>query len=179
MSSGKDFIPYSLSAFAEWMRICAARLPGLAVKLIQTPANFNAKLQKKQLTDFVGEVVNRSTTQKSVYIQPDGELLCIVAPDESGLSPRTASPELTLRTAPNYTLEIEFRKMRRNALRVETRQKGGNWTIAAILTTSPTIINVFPLSPGDAEQIEVRGVFLEKNRIFGNYSPTYNAVIQP
>src|SRR5687768_2611877 len=106
MSPGKDFIPYSLSVVADWMGNFAARLPGFAMKLTQTPANLNAKLQKKQLTAFVGEVVSRSTAQKSVYIQTDGELLCIVAPDESGLSPKTASLELTLRTAPNYTLEI-------------------------------------------------------------------------
>ena len=222
MSPGKYLIPYSLSAFAEWMGIFAAQLPALAAKygvvaagnLPQTQANFNAKLPEKQLTDFVAEVVNgtpaRSApndpfrelpsrslvaletglkkrirkiggslkTQKSVFIQADGELLCIVAPDEVQLSPETTAPELKLRTVPNYALDIEFRKMGMDALRVETRQKGGNWQLAAILTTSPATINVVPLSDGDAEQIEVRGVFLEKNQIFGNYSPIYMTLIQ-
>ncbi len=187
MSPGKDFIPYSLSAVAGLMRIFAAQLPDLAakygvaaVKSTRTQAIFNAKLQEKQLTDFVGEIVRESTAQKSVYIQNDGELLCINAPDETCLSHEVTAPELNLRTAPNYKLEIEFRKMGMEIqLRVETKQKGGDWQLATIITKSPATINIIPLAPGEAEQIEVRGVFLEKNLIFGNYSPTYNAVVQP
>lgn len=229
----KDFIPNTWSAFAEWMDNFAAQLPGLAAKYGVLPAKvtavgvdngwvqywvqakFNAKLQEKQLTDFIENVVNGSLgkpipnapvwelppdppaavqtgikkrvreiaasikAQKSIYTEADGELLGIIAPDEAGLSPDDAAPQLKLRPIANYALEIEFRKFGMDALRVETKQKGGDWKLAAILTTSPATVSVIPLAPGDAEQIEARGVFLEKNEIYGNYSPTYNAVIQP
>lgn len=229
----KDFIPTGWSAFAEWIENFATHLPALATKygisatkVTQTTtdnawvqywvqAKFNAKLQEKQLNDFVDAVVNGELgkpngdtpvwelpadpptdvdtgikkrvreiaaeikAQKSIYTEADGELLGIVAPSEGDPVAETTAPELKLRTTPNYTIEIEFRRYGMDALRVETKQKAGNWTLAAILTTSPATINVVPLSPGDAEQIEVRAIFLQKNQIFGNYSNTYNAVIQP
>ena len=117
--------------------------------------------------------------QKSIYTQSDGELLGIVAPDEAGLSPETTAPDVKFHTMPNFALEAEFRKYGLDALRVEFRHKGGNWQLAAILTSSPGVFNVIPNEPGSAEQIEIRAIFIEKNQNFGNYSPIYTAIIQP
>lgn len=138
------------------------------------PADVDTGIKKR-----VREIAAEIKAQKSIYTESDGELLGIVAPDQSDPAAETTAPELKLRTEPNYTLEVEFRKFGMDALRVETRQKNGNWTLAAILTSSPATINVIPLSPGDAEQIEVRAIFLQKNKTFGNYSNTYNAIIKP
>ena len=121
----------------------------------------------------------RQIKANPVYTTADGELLGIIGIEEAGLSPETAAPELKLRSLPNYNTEADFRKNGMDALRIESRHKGGQWQLAAILTNSPGTFNVIPQTAGDAEQIEIRAVFLLKNQLFGNYSPTYNVVIEP
>ncbi len=117
--------------------------------------------------------------QKSIYTEADGQLLGIIPPDEAGLSPDTAQPELKLRTLPNYGIETDFRKYGLAALRVEARKKGGDWELAATLTSSPGMFNIIPTNAGEAEQVEIRAIFQEKNQNFGVYSPIYTVVIQP
>lgn len=117
--------------------------------------------------------------QKSIYTQADGELLGIVAPDEGGLAPEDTAPELKLFSMPNFALEVEFRKFGLDGLRVEYRYKNGTWKLAATLMSSPGVFNIEPTTPGNAEQIEIRAIFLEKNQPYGSFSPIYTAVIQP
>ena len=121
----------------------------------------------------------RQIKANPIYTSADGELLGIIYPEEANLSPETTAPELKCRPTSNFTVDIEFRKYSFDALRIELKHKGGAWQLAAILTTSPGVFNAIPTSPGDAEQIEVRGIFLMKNQPFGIYSPIYTTVIQP
>jgi len=137
------------------------------------PANIGTGLKKKL------RALARQIKANPLYTKSDGEVLGIISPDEAGLSPADTAPQFTVRSLPNYAVETDFRKYGTDALRVEFRHKGGNWILAAILTSSPGVFNIVPSVSGDAEQIEVRGIFLLKNQPFGNYSPTYNVVIQP
>lgn len=109
--------------------------------------------------------------QKSIYTPSDGELLGIFSPNEAGLSPDTTVPELKLHPMPNFALEADFRKYDLDALRVEFRHKGGAWQLAAILTSSSGVFNVVPNDPGNAEQIEIRAIFIEKNQPYGIFLP--------
>lgn len=122
--------------------------------------------------------IARQIKANPVYTKADGELLGIATPEEAGVSPEETTPELKLRSLANFAVEVEFRKYGFDALRVEFRHRGGGWTLAAILTTSPGVFNIVPENAGTAEQIEVRAVYLLKNQPFGNFSPTYNALIQ-
>jgi hypothetical protein len=121
----------------------------------------------------------RQIKAKPAYTVADGALLGIISPEEATLSPETTAPELKCRPMSNFAVEIEFRKYGFDALRVELKHKSGAWQLASILTTSPGVFNAIPQTPGDAEQIEVRGIFLMKNQPFGIYSPIYTTVIQP
>ena len=125
------------------------------------------------------EIAAGIKAQKSIYTQADGELLGIVTPEESGLDPINTAPELKLRSMPNFALEADFRKYGMDMIHIESRYKNGNWQLVATLTSSPGVFNVIPSTPGNAEQIEIRAIFYEKNQPFGNYSPIYTAVIQP
>lgn len=127
----------------------------------------------------IREIAAGIKAQKSIYTQADGELLGIISPEESGRLAEDYTPELRLRSMSNFAVEVDFRKYGLDALRVEYRRKNGVWQSAAIFTNSPGIFNVVPNVAGDAEQIEVRAVFIVKNQIFGNYSPSYTIVIQP
>ncbi|MCW5959312.1 MAG: hypothetical protein KIS76_04065 [Pyrinomonadaceae bacterium] len=77
-------------------------------------------------------------------------------------------------TMPNDNMEVDFR--RSDAVRVEFKKKGGTWTPGAILTSSPGTFSIIPESPGDAENLEIRAIFLQKNQPFGDYSPIYSVV---
>ena len=230
---GKDFIPQTWSAFADWSENFNTYLPDLAAKygikttiLTQTAADNNwvkywvqakvaAKAQEKQLTDYTDEIANGALNapapkeptwtmppnpppevapgvkkrfreiaggikaQKSIYTQADGELLGIITPGESGLAPENTAPVLKLMSLPNFALEAEFRKYGMDGLRVEFRYKNGSWKLAATLMTSPGVFNIEPTTPGNAEQIEIRAIFLEKNQPFGSFSPIYTTIIQP
>lgn len=127
----------------------------------------------------IREIAASIKAQKSIYTRADGELLGIVTPEEAGFNEMEFTPEVRLRSLSNYAVEADFRKYGLDALRIEYRHKNGNWQLAAILTSSPGVFNVVPTTFGNAEQIEVRAVFVVKNQIFGNYSPSYTIVIQP
>lgn len=137
------------------------------------PNNIQTGLKKKLRS------IARQIKANPIYTKADGTLLGIVSPEEAGLLPENTAPELKSRPLANYAVETDFRKYGFDALRVEFRHKGGQWILAAILTSSPGVFNVVPQTGGDAEQIEVRAVFLIKNQPFGNYSPIYTVVIQP
>jgi hypothetical protein len=61
----------------------------------------------------------------------------------------------------------------------EARHKGGEWTQAGFLLTSPGTFAVTPSPPGEAEQIEVRAFFIQKNNTVGNPSDAKAAFIAP
>lgn len=134
------------------------------------PTGVNARIR---------EVANFIKAQKSVYTVADGELLGIVTPEEAGKAEEDYQPDVKLTSEPNYNLEADFRLFGLDALRVEFRHKGGEWQTAATLTSSPGAFHINPTTPGNAEQIEIRAVFIEKNQPYGQYSPIYSVVIQP
>ena len=127
----------------------------------------------------IREVAATIKAQKSIYTTADGELLGIISPDEADRDPADFTPDLKLRSLANFAVEAQFRLLGLDALRVEFRHKGGDWQLAAILTSNPGVFSVAPQTAGNAEQIEVRAVYVEKNQNYGNFSPNYPVVIQP
>jgi len=129
--------------------------------------------------DRIREVANGIKAQKSIYTIPDGELLGIVTAEEAGKAENQYVPALTLDIEPNYNLEAFFRLHGTSALQVEYRFKGGEWKIAATLTSSPGMFNIIPATVGEAQTVEIRAIFIVKNKPFGQYSPIYSTVIKP
>jgi hypothetical protein len=131
------------------------------------------------INDRIREAANFIKSQKSIYSIADGELLGIVTAEEAGKAESDYIPALTLDFEPNYNLEAVFRLLVADALQVEYRFKGGDWIIAATLTSSPGTFNIVPTIPGEAQYVEIRAIFIVKNKPFGQYSPTYSTVIKP
>jgi hypothetical protein len=131
------------------------------------------------INDRIREVANFIKAQKSVYTIADGELLGIVTAQEAGKPENEYVPALSLDAEPNYNLEADFRLYGLDALQVEYRFKGGDWKIAATLTRSPGNFNIIPTTPGEAQTVEIRAVFIVNNKPFGQYSPIYSTVIKP
>jgi hypothetical protein len=131
------------------------------------------------INDRIREVANGIKAQKSIYTIADGELLGIVTAEEAGKPESEYIPALTLEVEPNYNLDTDFRLQGTDALQVEYRLKGGDWKVAATLTRSPGRFNIVPTTPGEAQTVEIRAIFIEKNQPFGQYSPIYSTVIKP
>jgi hypothetical protein len=105
--------------------------------------------------------------------------LGIVKPDSDGIAPENLVPALANRSLPNFALETSFLKQGTDGLRIEYRQKGGNWQLATVALSSPVVYNITPQAAGTAEQIEIRAIYMEKNALVGQYSPSYTLVIAP
>ena len=128
----------------------------------------------------IREVINEIKSQKSLYAEADGELLGILSPEELEKSENDWTAELiNPRSLANYGVKTDFRKYGMDAVRVEVRHKGDDWMAIAFLTKSPGVFNVNPQTVGNAEQIELRAVYIKDNQPYGNYSPIYAITVAP
>ncbi|CAN5335820.1 hypothetical protein BH10ACI1_BH10ACI1_16200 [soil metagenome] len=114
-----------------------------------------------------------------VYTKADGELLGIVSTPATPPNLIGLTADFKVRTLANFDLEITFVKQGTNGIRLEIRHKGGAWMFVMGLSNSPGIIHVNPQVAGEAEQIEMRGILVEKDQPVGNYSDTKTAFIAP
>jgi hypothetical protein len=131
------------------------------------------------INDRIREVANGIKAQKSIYTIPDGEVLGIVTAEEAGKPESAYIPALKLESEPNYNIDTDFRLQGTDALQVEYRFKGGDWMVAATLTRSPGTFNIVPTTPGEAQSVEIRAIFIVDSKPFGQYSPIYSTVIKP
>lgn len=125
------------------------------------------------------EIANLIKNQKSIYTRSDGELLGIVATEETGKLESEYQPRLKLQTLTGYRLQAGFRKLGTDAVRFEVKRLAGEWARIADVPKSPADFLVPPNTPGAPEQIEVRAIFLKNYQPFGSYSPIYTATIAP
>lgn len=114
-----------------------------------------------------------------LYSQTDGELLRIVSQNGEPRPPSEITAEFKLRALANFSLEVTFTRQGQDAIHIEYRRKGGAWTLATTLTSSPGVFSIDPLVAGQSEQVEVRGILLKKNLPVGNFSDIKNAFIAP
>jgi hypothetical protein len=113
------------------------------------------------------------------YTDAIGKDLGIVKPDADGGSAENIVPALANRGVAGFGIETSFLKRGMDGLRLEYRHKGGSWQLATIALSSPVIYNITPQTPGFAEQLEIRAIYMKKNATFGQYSPSYTVVIAP
>lgn len=127
----------------------------------------------------IREIVAGIKAKRSVYTLADGELLGIVSPEEAGRNETDYTPTLKIAPLRDYHLSFEFRREGLDAVRFEVKRKGGEWRLLGDAAISPTDFLVTPTTPGDAEQIEIRAVFLKQYQPFGSWSPIYTTTIAP
>jgi hypothetical protein len=131
------------------------------------------------IKDRIREVAECIKSQTDVYTKADGALLGILTLEEAGWIEENYTPEVKFKQLSNYSLDVEFRKYGLDALRFEFRYKDSDWQFGGFLTKSPDTLKIAPRIFGCPEQIEIRAVFWDENRNFGNWSPIYRLVIVP
>lgn len=131
------------------------------------------------IKDRIREVVDCIKSQREIYTKYDGELLGILTPEESGMRESDYTPDVKFKQIGNYNLEVDFRKYGLDAIRFEYRYRNDEWRFGGFLTRSPDFLKIPPRIVGNAEQVEIRAVFWDENRNFGNWSPIYKLIIMP
>jgi hypothetical protein len=131
------------------------------------------------IKERIRELVECIKSQAHLYTKEDGSLLGVLTPEEAGWLEEDYTPDMKFKQLPNYSLEVDFRKFGMDAIRFEYRYIWGEWHVGGFLTKSPDVLKIPPRVVGSPEQIEIRAVFWDQNRNFGNWSPVYRLVIVP
>ena len=116
---------------------------------------------------------------KAVYSEADGELLGIVADEETKEAVENMTASFTLTTQAEFKLKADFKKNGMDGIRFEYRYIGGTWNPAGVLLTSGGKFTVPPTTPGVGQQVEIRGIYIKGNDDVGNFSPAVAAFIAP
>lgn len=129
--------------------------------------------------EFRTRALRRETVNSSNYAVADGLLLGFQRPEGAPGDLTELAPELALRTLADFSVEATFSKKGTDAVRFEFRRKGGEWQPLGDKASSPATLEIPPQTPGQAEQVEIRAIFLKKYAPVGNYSAIYAVVIAP
>lgn len=110
----------------------------------------------------------------SGYTLAIGEDLMIVG-NEAPPVPESISPALTIESRPGYVLRISGKMKGMSAVRVEWQAKGAaNFAMIGVFPTLPGEVTITPGTPGDPISGRIRAIFMQKNELFGDYSPEYS-----
>ena len=131
------------------------------------------------IKERIRELVVCIKSQAHLYSKEDGSLLGILTPEEAGWLEEDYTPDVKFKQLDDYRLEVDFRKFGMDAVRFEYRYIWGEWNFGGIFTKSPEVLKIPSRLHGAPEQIEIRAVFWDGNRNFGNWSPVYRLVIVP
>lgn len=114
----------------------------------------------------------------AAYAHADGNLLGIATPTGGPtIESIPSAVNFELETQAEFRVKVTFRKMGNDAVRVEYRRMAGSWQPAGVLLSSPGSFAIPPAEPGVAEQVEVRGVYLQGNEEVGGFSDVKQAFI--
>jgi hypothetical protein len=131
------------------------------------------------IKDRIRELAACIKSQAHIYSKEDGSLLGILTPEEAGWLEEDYTPDLKFEQLPDYALDVHFRKFGMDAIRLEYRYIWGEWCFGGFLTKSPDVLKIQPRLTGSPEQVEIRAVFWDGKRNFGNWSPVYRLLIAP
>ena len=131
------------------------------------------------IKERIRELVVCIKSQKHLYTKEDGSLLGILTPEESGWVEEDYTPDMKFRPLSNFRVEVDFRKFGMDAIRFEYRYLRGEWHFGGFLTKSPDVLKIPPRIVGMPQQVEIRAVFWDANRNYGNWSPVYRLMIAP
>jgi hypothetical protein len=115
----------------------------------------------------------------SGYSPEIGEDIGFIKQKAAPASPDTFVPTLELLALIAYHIQVTFKRRGMSGLRIEFRRKGGEWQRAETAFASPFTFAISPATLGDAEQIEIRAIYMKGNETFGQYSPSYTISIAP
>ena len=112
------------------------------------------------------------------YTVAIGEDLMIIGAEKSKALETETAPDLKVTTASGFEVIVAGSLKGFDAIRVEYAVAGSDtWHLAGFLTKLPGQIVITPQTPGQAEKGRIRGMYIQANANFGNYSPEYSVTL--
>jgi hypothetical protein len=112
----------------------------------------------------------------AAYTEADGENLMIVAPESDEENPDEATPALETSANGSGEVEVIYTRGEFSGLELQWRKAGETVWQAADKSTE-TVITFEPENVTAPANIELRGIYLLKNRRVGNWSPVYSVTL--
>lgn len=112
------------------------------------------------------------------YTEVIGEDLGLIGPEISKEPEAEVAPSLKVAAESGYKIKVSGSMQGYSQLRLEWRRAGtANWVLITFVSNLPAEITIAPSAAGQPENGELRGIFVQKNQEFGNYSPSYPVTI--
>lgn len=103
--------------------------------------------------------------------------LGLIGPEHRPKDEAEVFPELNYRVSNGGTINVTGSLQGTDAVRIEKKAGEGEFTTAAFLTLTPGHFTLTTTTPGAVERVALRAIFIRKNKDYGNFSPTYNVVV--
>ncbi len=129
---------------------------------------------EKFTRDWAGQI-----KKMTIYAPADGEAMGIAAPKSEPEPLADMQPTFKAVTREAFEVGVTFKKQGMSAVRFEYRHKGGAWLSAGVLLSSPGSFAIAPTVPGEAEQIELRAIFMQGNNNVGIWSTIVVVYVGP
>jgi hypothetical protein len=108
------------------------------------------------------------------YTEAIGDDLIITGSESGGPVPEgSLVPSLTLTVSAPYKVNVKASKRGMDAIQIEYKPNGGEWTVLKILMKLPADLVITPQTLGLPESGHIRAIFLKDNEPIGSYSPEY------
>ena len=111
------------------------------------------------------------------YTETIGQDLGLIGAEITPEPEGDVAPDLKIAVVSGYKISVGGSLQGRDALRIEYQRNGGSWTQVGFITKTPGEVTVTPQTPGQPESGNVRGVFIDENEPFGNFSPSYPVTV--
>ncbi|MBK9165214.1 MAG: hypothetical protein IPM21_15165 [Acidobacteria bacterium] len=103
--------------------------------------------------------------------------LGLLGPEHRPKDEAEVFPELKFKVTNGGTINVTGSLQGTDAVRIEKKAGDGEFTTAAFLTITPGDFQLTTTTPGAVERVALRAIFIRKNKDYGNFSPTYNVVV--
>jgi hypothetical protein len=141
--------------------------------------DFIPEIVLPHIRERIGEVVGFIKGQSAIYTKADGARLGILTRREAGWTEEDYTPDIKFNRLAGYALEVDCRKYGLDAVKFEYRLIGEEWQLAGFIRKSPDVLKIPPPASASPELIEIRAVFWDDDREFGDWSPAYRMLVVP
>jgi hypothetical protein len=111
------------------------------------------------------------------YTRAIGEDLMIVGADITPKPDIDVIPEFKVRAMDGYFVRISGSLQGFDAMKLQYRPKFGPWREIGFLTALPGVLHIETEDTQQPQAGKIRGIFIRKNTVVGNYSPEYPVII--
>ena len=168
-----EFYEYKNNAYKGDVKANVADYPMVSLPALPAPlGDYKQGIEKRnaELYNFLKKHPNR--TEESLTD------LGIISTKKTPIPPEELKPKLSGSAQPDDKVELPFNKQGESKCRIQMRRDGGDWGTVGEPDHSP-FVDETPSIGGNPERREYRGIYMRKNKPYGQYSDIVVIVTTP